>query len=195
MDKLEERVLVLNKTYFPVGFINVRDAMKLVFLEKASIMDINFCSFTLEEWFLQTDQESKNTVCTVNRKYAVPEVIKLTYFDEAIQQVFRFSRQNIFYRDQYTCQYCNKKAPKEKLTLDHIIPKSRSEEFNLPKNQLNSWENVVCCCQACNVLKDNRTPEEANMPLIKKPSRPKKILKGLGNRSTKKIWNQYLGDL
>ncbi|MFU8765904.1 MAG: HNH endonuclease, partial [Haliea sp.] len=34
------------------------------------------------------------------------------------------------------------------------------------------WENVVAACRRCNWAKDNRTPEEANMPLLAVPFRP-----------------------
>ena len=195
MDHLKYRVLVLSKTYFPIGFVEVKEAIKLVCLEKAKIMDENFGSFDLEEWFLQTDQTSRDVISTVSRKYTIPEVIRLCAFDKSIQYTFKFSRQNVFYRDQYTCQYCNTPISKDKLTIDHVIPKSRFIEFNLPKKYLNSWENVVSCCQTCNVKKDNKTPEEAEMPLIKKPSKPNVILRGLGGQRIKPIWEKYIGDL
>jgi hypothetical protein len=51
------------------------------------------------------------------------------------------------------------------LTLDHVFPKSRGG----PK----TWENIVSCCHACNENKGARTPQEANMKLIKEPRRPK----------------------
>ena len=34
------------------------------------------------------------------------------------------------------------------------------------------WENVVAACKRCNWQKDNRTPEEAHMPLLAVPFRP-----------------------
>jgi hypothetical protein len=30
----------------------------------------------------------------------------------------------------------------------------------------------VCCCRTCNRRKGGRTPQEAHMPLLKKPVRP-----------------------
>ncbi|HOS03612.1 MAG TPA: HNH endonuclease, partial [Candidatus Hydrogenedentes bacterium] len=35
-----------------------------------------------------------------------------------------------------------------------------------------SWENLVVACLACNVRKGNRTPEEAGMPLLRRPVKP-----------------------
>jgi hypothetical protein len=34
------------------------------------------------------------------------------------------------------------------------------------------WENVVSACLACNLKKSNRTPQQANMPLLAVPYRP-----------------------
>jgi 5-methylcytosine-specific restriction endonuclease McrA len=50
------------------------------------------------------------------------------------------------------------------LTRDHIIPVSRGG--------INTWMNVVTACSSCNKVKDNRTPEEAHMPLIYVPYAP-----------------------
>jgi len=54
-----------------------------------------------------------------------------------------------------------KKFPSSKLTIDHVLPRSRGGKFK--------WENIVTCCFACNVKKSNRTPEEAGMSLKKLP--------------------------
>ena len=34
------------------------------------------------------------------------------------------------------------------------------------------WENVVSACLPCNLKKSNRTPQQANMPLLAIPYRP-----------------------
>ena len=75
------------------------------------------------------------------------------------------SRKNILLRDKHQCQYCaNKSNP---LTIDHIIPKERGGS--------ESWANLVTAGQKCNRKKGNRTPEEANMPLLKHPQKPNRI--------------------
>ena len=70
-------------------------------------------------------------------------------------------RQNVFKRDTSTCQYCSVKVNKELLTIDHVIPKSRGGKHE--------WNNIVTCCLNCNRKKGNRTPKEANMPLLATP--------------------------
>lgn len=60
------------------------------------------------------------------------------------------TRALILKRDNHTCQYCEYKGPK--LTIDHILPKSRGGQ--------DTWQNLVTSCYECNNCKDNRTPEE-----------------------------------
>lgn len=61
----------------------------------------------------------------------------------------------ILERDRYMCAYCGRRGD----TVDHVIPKSKggNEERN----------NLVACCKRCNMKKNNRTPEEANMSFWK----------------------------
>jgi hypothetical protein len=53
------------------------------------------------------------------------------------------------------CAYCGAAAP---LTIDHVIPTSRGGA--------DVKSNMVWCCFTCNVRKETRTPEEAEMPII-----------------------------
>lgn len=70
----------------------------------------------------------------------------------------------LFRRDRYVCAYCGNVFSKESLTKDHIHPKSRGGG--------DDWENIVTACRACNSKKDDRTPEEAKMPLLYVPYAP-----------------------
>jgi 5-methylcytosine-specific restriction endonuclease McrA len=76
----------------------------------------------------------------------------------------RFCRENVYIRDNYTCQYCGDKLSAKHLTLDHVIPAS--------KNGKKNWTNVVSACRTCNQRKANRTPQTANMPLLSEPKMP-----------------------
>jgi 5-methylcytosine-specific restriction endonuclease McrA len=89
----------------------------------------------------------------------------LLMFDRQPRKEVRFTRHNIFERDQNTCQYCGKKFDRSELNLDHVIPKDRGGPT--------TWENIVCSCIACNTKKGNRTPQEAGMRLIRKPKKPR----------------------
>ena len=94
--------------------------------------------------------------------YQVPKVVMVKKF---VKRNRRFvpNKRNVFLRDDYTCQYCDCSDPSV-LTLDHVMPQSRGGR--------NTWENLVCACRPCNFKKGNRTPEEAMMPLKRKPKEP-----------------------
>lgn len=70
------------------------------------------------------------------------------------ESVDRATRRAILHRDKNRCGYCGGPAT----TIDHIFPKSRGG--------LDTWENLIAACLACNQRKRNRTPEEAVMPLL-----------------------------
>ncbi len=76
------------------------------------------------------------------------------------------SRKNILRRDNHKCQYCGRSDLP--LTIDHVIPKSKGGQ--------DTWENLVAACIKCNNKKGDRTFEEANMQLIRKPFRPSHIM-------------------
>lgn len=62
-------------------------------------------------------------------------------------------RQAILERDDWVCQYCGAPAAH----VDHVIPRRQ--------NGSNEWDNLVACCQSCNLHKHDRTPEQAGMRL------------------------------
>ena len=99
----------------------------------------------------------------------IPRVIKLNYKVAVPNLELPFSKENIFTRDDYTCQYCGRKFSAKELTLDHVYPKSRLGP--------DIWENIVTCCKDCNQYKADKTPKEAGMKLMKRPSRPKDYIK------------------
>jgi hypothetical protein len=70
----------------------------------------------------------------------------------------------LFRRDDHRCLYCGRKFCRAELTRDHVLPTSRGGT--------DRWENVVAACKRCNWIKDDRTPEEAGMPLLAVPFRP-----------------------
>ena len=70
----------------------------------------------------------------------------------------------LFARDAQLCLYCGHEYSRPSLTRDHVLP--------LSKGGRDSWENVVTACFHCNSRKANRTPQQANMPLLAVPYRP-----------------------
>ena len=98
----------------------------------------------------------------------MPAVVRLTSFVKRKRVRIAMTRQNIFLRDDYQCQYCLKRLPARELTRDHVVPRSKGGGM--------TWENIVAACVDCNRDKGCRTPAEARMPLAKKPVRPHGLL-------------------
>ena len=93
----------------------------------------------------------------------VPAVMKLVKLIRALYRArVPFSKRNILTRDNYRCVYCGK--PEKKLTIDHIIPRSRGGK--------STFENCVACCRRCNTRKGCRTPSEVGMFMKRRPYQP-----------------------
>jgi 5-methylcytosine-specific restriction endonuclease McrA len=59
----------------------------------------------------------------------------------------RFSRQNLYLRDLFQCQYCAETFEPHDLNIDHVKPLSKGGTTN--------WENCVTSCVPCNSRKGN----------------------------------------
>lgn len=90
---------------------------------------------------------------------SVPSVVMATDYVRWNRQV-KYSRSNIFLRDNYTCQLCGNKPGEFNLSLDHVVPRSKGGKT--------SWTNIVTACKSCNSIKGN---DETIVPKIK-PQRP-----------------------
>jgi len=144
MSSLNRLTLVLNASYEPVNVCTARRALILVIKEAAVIEEVSTCK-----------------VHTSKRDILVPSVIRLLKYRRIPRQLRAVSRKGILLRDHSTCQYCGAKKDSGRLTMDHVIPRSRGGE--------SSWVNLVASCFECNNLKGDRTPEEAGMVLAKQP--------------------------
>lgn len=111
-----------------------------------------------------------------NKKYPIPAVARTKRFFRFNKQMVTFSRKNLFLRDNYTCQYCNRVFDIHELTYDHVIPKSM---WDYNKGSPTYWTNIVTACSDCNKKKGNKTPKQANMPLKNLPTKPSKSIKYL----------------
>jgi 5-methylcytosine-specific restriction endonuclease McrA len=161
---LDTRVLVLNRNYQPVAVTCVRRAFGMLVGGAAQALDHEFRAFDYESWAELSAEQGDDVIHTAKNALKVPRVLVLQAFDKMPRAQVRFSRQNIYLRDGFTCQYCNKRLPRQKLNLDHVVPRSQGGRT--------SWENIVCSCIKCNLKKGGRTPDQAGMALVTKPKRP-----------------------
>lgn len=141
--------LVLNASFEPLHIVTWQRALQLLFQGKVEVVE-----------------ESEHEVRTVRFTIKVPAVLRLlTYVPLAKKkEIVRFSRMNIFLRDNNCCQYCGKSFSKVHLTLDHVVP--------IVQGGKKCWENIVTACKPCNQVKGGRTPSQAGMRLIRKPRQP-----------------------
>ncbi|MDR2018488.1 MAG: HNH endonuclease [Syntrophobacterales bacterium] len=143
-----DRTLLLNTSFEPINVLPWKKAVTLIFLGKVEV---------LKEY----EREIKGVSATMRH----PAVIRLLRLVRNRHINVKFSRKNIFLRDNYTCQYCGKKFEPKSLTCDHIIPRSRGGTAE--------WTNIVTSCLHCNVKKGDKMPDEAGMSPRKRPSRPR----------------------
>lgn len=139
-------VLVLNQNYEPLNICRVRRAVVLLYRGKAEMLE-----------------NGSGFIHTANFDFPVPSVIRLGYLIKRPWLERKLTRLEVFNRDRYTCQYCGRET--RQLTLDHVIPRYRGGQH--------TWENVVSACIPCNRRKAGRTPEQAGMKLIRRPSPPR----------------------
>jgi 5-methylcytosine-specific restriction endonuclease McrA len=198
---LNQHVLVLNRLWQAVNICSVKRALTLLFEGRAQVVfDLGgtLRTFSFNEWhdFSQRKPHDES-IHTISFRIRVPKVILLAVFDRLPKKEVKFTRHNVFERDQNTCQYCGRRFERKDLNLDHIIPRDRGGPT--------TWENIVCSCVPCNTRKANRTPTEAGIKLIRKPKRPKwrpfvqVNLNGIKDDSWKQFidiayWNVELGE-
>ena len=196
---MQSSVLVLNRMYMAVQVMSVRRAFCLLFKDLAEVVNVEngaYVSYDFNSWrevsqwkaALQNPADHEDWIRAVNFSIQVPRVIRLLRYDLFPKNVIKFNRRNIFLRDGNRCQYCGNRFSTQHLSLDHVQPRSRGGGTN--------WENIVCACLKCNVRKGGRTPQEAQMRLIKKPVKPKRspLLAQQLTSLKYESWKQFLDE-
>lgn len=149
MSTLSGHVLVLNQDYQALSVCSVERAMVLVFLQKAEMV---------------ADRDDR-VIRSARTQHPWPTVVRLKRYIRVPYRKVLLTRRNVLRRDNHTCQYC---GSRELLTLDHVMPRSRGGR--------DAWDNLVAACTPCNNRKGSKTPEEARMPLARRPFRPSHVM-------------------
>jgi 5-methylcytosine-specific restriction endonuclease McrA len=171
---LNANVLVLNRLFMAVRVINARRAFSLLCRDLAEVISVDngkYASYDFDSWTeLSTYREQFDVhtdwVRTVRMHIAVPKIIRLLGYDRLPKQSVKLNRRNIYARDRNICQYCGDSFPTSELTLDHVVPRAQGGK--------STWENLVCCCVACNSKKGGRTPSQAHLKLVRHPAQPRR---------------------
>ena len=188
-------VLVVNRYYAAVHVVGVRRAFCLLYRQLAEVIDIEdgqYTNYDFDTWSLISEMSStekddeEDWIQAVRCEILVPRVIRLLRYDRVPCPKLRFSRRNLFARDGHRCQYCGTSLPPSKLSLDHVVPRSRGGKT--------TWENIVCSCLDCNTRKGGRTPKEARMRLLRQPTKPRAnpLLAQKLHNPKYEIWKDFL---
>jgi len=165
---MNNRVLVLNQDFSPLMVCSVERAFILVYLNKSELIK----------------PANGHKLHSVTATFPMPSVIRLNRYVQAPYKGVNLTRQNIFKRDNFECQYC---GTKRDLTIDHVVPRA--------KGGADTWTNLVTACKKCNAKKGNHTLEAANMALRRRPYKPSYaiFLKDHMNGQSSE-WDAFLGD-
>jgi 5-methylcytosine-specific restriction endonuclease McrA len=187
-------VTLLNVTYDPLSRISLDHAISLIVMGKAEVFDY------IPDEFIQGPVRADGTrmrvpvpIMVILREYANVPYDAIAPLDDV-----QATRMAILHRDGFICQYRNfmrrvtdgdghvihdqnenevwertllddpegvwKTCGAPAATWDHVLPQSRGGG--------NLWLNLVAACGPCNFHKGDRTPDEANMILVRNPFVP-----------------------
>jgi 5-methylcytosine-specific restriction endonuclease McrA len=175
-------VLLLNAdgqplSHIPLSIVSWQVAMRLVFLSKAIVLK------DYDDWSIRSQY----------LEIKVPSIIIMAK-QAKWNKTLKYSRNNVYLRDDFTCQLqstwkckeLNGKVKLAALTLDHVIPRSHGGKTN--------WLNVCTSCQDCN---SEKGADKSIVPK-KKPHKPS-YYEILAKRKTLPIhirdeaWKDYIG--
>lgn len=128
MDTLVINADGLPVSLLPLSTINWQESIKYLVLDKVNVLEWH------DNWIVRS----------ANWETRVPSVVMLKEYMKSKTTV-RFSKGNVFLRDGYSCQYCDKKLEKRDCTLDHVLPTSMGGKT--------TFENTVTACGPCNANK------------------------------------------
>ena len=135
-------VIVLNASYEPLHTVSIQHAIRMLVREVAVV----------------EESHGERTI----GPFPVPRVLRLvryvvTHWRYAAGRM-KYSKHGVLRRDKFRCAYCGLENAD---TMDHVQPRSRGGRTE--------WLNAVAAHASCNERKGNRTPSEANMPLLWQP--------------------------
>jgi len=157
-----KRVLQLNADYSPLSYrplstISWEEAMFLLAKGWDRVASGGDPIITVVEEYEDT------WVHSAHNTYKLPSVVALNKM-VPLPDYAALSRNNIYLRDGYTCQYTGIKYPANELTLDHIKPRSRGGK--------STWLNLVTCSKDVNFRKADKSLKESGLRLIREPYIP-----------------------
>lgn len=143
-----KKVLTLSPSYEPIGAISWERAVSLLFSDKIYVLE----------------RYSNIRVSSPSTTLDLPSVVVFKHGHRKLKRSIRFSRNNVWLRDEGRCQYCLTDIGISDFTIDHVVPKTRGGK--------STWENVVVSCYSCNQEKGEKPLQECRLKLHKQPCKP-----------------------
>jgi 5-methylcytosine-specific restriction endonuclease McrA len=165
-----ENVLLLNASFEPLRVIDWKRALTLLFSGKVEVLE-----------------EYSREVHSVSISVRLPSVVRLLSLIRVKPSGVKFSRQHIYARDRYECQYCGETPPVSELTYDHVVPRALGG--------ITDWTNIVTCCIPCNRRKGGKLLEHSGLRLRRKPRKPgwgPYVVMAISLRNPPDSWRTYL---
>ena len=125
-------------------------------------------------------------ISTTSGVFRLPTALVLVQYVRIPYKCVAITKENVLRRDGHVCAYCGCTLTNSTCTIDHITPTSRGGKH--------TWKNIVASCKRCNNRKDNKTPEEAHMPLKKNPFVPTRdiLLMTAIELTTNEMWTRWV---
>lgn len=168
---MSERTLLLTNWYFPIKVLHWQDAIKMVYEETVDVV-------------AEYEEEVKSPSVT----WKMPAVVRLKRTITNKKKGIKFSRPNVYQRDNYTCQYCGRgPLPMKALSYDHVIPRASGGKT--------TFENIVTACKTCNSVKDSMSCDEAGMWPKNAPAVPRYLpisAPSVAHDDVPEEWKPYL---
>lgn len=147
--------LVLDATYEPMYRTTWEEAISMI-----------------HKGLVYTVAEYEDDIHSVKLTMRVPAVVVFKSPKKVHKRSVKFSRENLYLRDEGRCQYCGDAVARSgegdsRFQYEHVTPRAQGGQT--------TWENIVVACNDCNQRKGNRTPEQAGMKLLKQPVKPRNL--------------------
>ena len=170
---LSASVLVLNRFYMAVHVINVRRAFGLLFRELAEVIHVEegqYANYNFDSW--REISELRATFKEPHEDWISSRSISRSrcrgsfacWASTAAQADHSLQPPQHLRPRRQPLPVLRQAVSTSELSLDHVVPRAAAATT--------CWENIVCACVTCNVRKGGRTPQEANMELIRQPVSP-----------------------
>lgn len=167
----ERTVLVLNRQWLAVDTITPAEAFSHLSAGSARALEIrgneSLRPHAWNAWRELPVLPGCNAIGTPRGPVRIPAVILLGEFARMPLRVPRFGLRGLWQRDNGRCQYTGRNLAPGEGDIDHIMPRSRGGPT--------SWENCVLSDRRVNRRKGAKTPEEAGLRLLRRPTAPRPL--------------------